>query len=290
MANIDPVRERTVLLADITGSTALYQRLGNEEAAHRVGVCIDLMRDLVEERGGVFVSAKGDDVLATFAAADDGLATVEAILSRMPVGGLSVHAGLHHGAVLDARDDIFGDTVNLTARLAAAANSGEVLISRALADQLSPDRRTRLRALSAMMLKGRTVPVEVFSLHTDTELFVQPAAPGPCGDGPTLLVRLGERTWPVAPGQRLTFGRAEDNDLIVNERWVSRRHATVAVVQGRAELEDHSSFGSFLAFAGAPEILARRETIVVASSARLSLGISLDHPNAAPIALDLKIF
>lgn len=279
--------ERAVLLADITGSTPLYESVGDAEAARRVGRCVDFMRDVVEESAGRFVAAKGDDVLATFEVAERALAAIETILAAMPMGGLYVHAGLHFGFVVATRDDIFGDTVNLTARLASAANPGEVLISRPLAEALGGEAAGRLRPLNALRLKGRSVPVDVFSLAADTQMIGGDAAPAPSPAGPTLRLRYGEAEHRLAEGGKLSLGRAPENDVVLAEQWVSRRHATLVMVGGRVQLSDHSSYGSYLAIGEAGEIVARRETVIVTGSGRLSLGLSTDHPEALIVHLSM---
>jgi adenylate cyclase len=284
--------ERAVLLADITGSTPLYEAVGDVEAVQRIGRCVDRMRHLIEADGGIFVAAKGDDVLATFEVPDAALAAVEAILAEMPMGGLSVHAGLHFGQVVLTREDVFGDAVNLTARLASKANPGEVLISRDFAAQLSRPRAATLRPLNAMTLKGKSLPVEVFSLNDDTRFFPVPrpaaaAAPGVPRRVSVVLAYGGLRRV-VQEGASLSVGRAPDNDIVVDKPWVSRRHATIAVTDDRVQLTDRSSYGSYLTIADAAEMVARRETVVLAGSGRLSPGTSADNPDAVVIAFEVN--
>ncbi|GAB5374982.1 MAG: hypothetical protein AcusKO_14440 [Acuticoccus sp.] len=276
-----------VLLADITGSTPLYETVGDTEAARRVGRCVDFMRDTVEHNAGHFVAAKGDDVLATFPSCDDALRAIETILSHMPMGGLYVHAGLHFGMVVATRDDIFGDAVNLTARLASAANPGEVLVSGDLHAALSPAEAARLRPLSALRLKGRAVPVAVFALAADTHMALTDEAPAPEDGGTTLRLRHGDRETVLHEGGTLTLGRAEDNDIVLADRWVSRKHATITLIDGRVQFSDHSSYGSFLTIGEAGEIAARRETVIVTGSGRLSLGISTANAEADIITLEM---
>jgi len=285
--------ECAVLLADITGSTPLYEKVGDSEAARRIGRCIDWMRDTIEDGGGVFVAAKGDDVLATFQVACHALDVIERILAQMPMGGLSVHAGLHHGTVVSTRGDVFGDVVNLTARLAGSANPGEVLISRDFAMQLPRARAETLRPLNAMTFKGKSEPVDVFSLNEDTQFL----AAGRGGDATRLAARgnaavllgYGDTRQLVEEGLSVSLGRSPDNDLVIEKPWVSRRHATIAVTGGRVQLTDRSSYGSFLAIDGAVELVARRETVVMTGAGRLSPGASVAHPDAAVIVFEVSV-
>jgi len=288
--------ERAVLLADITGSTPLYESIGDRQAAERIFRCIDWMRAIIERNGGVFVVAKGDDVLATFESADAALSAVEAILAEMPRDGLSVHAGLHFGSMVADRGDIFGDAVNVTARLAGSANPGEVLMSRDFAARLTPERARALRPLNAMTLKGKTLPVEVFSLNDETQLLstLRNAQAPRVATSERLVVQLtfeaGKKA--VGEGGRLSIGRGPDNEIVVSRPWVSRRHAAVTVTGNRVQLTDRSSYGTYVTMGGSAELTVRREMIILVGSGRLSPGTSITNPDAAIIefTVDLNRF
>ncbi|MEM9222299.1 MAG: adenylate/guanylate cyclase domain-containing protein [Pseudomonadota bacterium] len=283
---------RAVLLADITGSTTLYESVGDDEAARRVFMCIDFMREQIEHNDGVFVSAKGDDVLATFEDCDAALAAAESILAGLPNCGLSVHAGLHYGPLVSTRGDIFGDTVNMTARLASTANPGEALISGDLSALLSPERARGLSRISTIVFKGKSQPVEVFSLNRDknvagihsttVELFT------PQQDRTQVTVTYGHERFVAEDGATFTIGRAPDNDLVIPMPWVSRRHATIAVADGRVQFVDSSSYGSYLILADAVEVAVHREATLLAGSGRISPGMSFSQPKAAVISFNVS--
>ena len=66
--------EVAILMADISGSSALYEDVGDTNALRLVGICLDNLRAIVEREGGTFIRSKGDDVLAIFADASAALA------------------------------------------------------------------------------------------------------------------------------------------------------------------------------------------------------------------------
>jgi adenylate cyclase len=289
--------EVAVLLADVTGSTSLYETVGDADAAVQVGRCLDWMRDVAAATGGTFVSSKGDDVLVTFADPAAALTAAERIMAGMPMGGLSVHAGLHYGTVISAGGDIFGDAVNLTARLASMANAGEVLVSGALVQRLPPTQAATLRPLSAMRCKGKALPVEVYTPDEDTplrtEVMLVPGkgahgigAPPVEGVGITLAFE-GNRHF-VDEGRSISLGRAPENDVVVSKPWVSRQHATITVAQGRVQLTDRSSYGSYVVDALGCEFVALRETIVLIGMGRISLGTSVASADAAIISYEIR--
>ncbi len=288
----DAGTEVAILLADVTGSTPLYETIGDAGAAVQVRSCLDWMRDVVAAAGGSFVSSKGDDVLATFAEPAAALVAAERIMAGTPMGALSVHAGVHFGTVIAGESDIFGDAVNLTARLASLANAGEVLVSGDFVRRLSSAEAAALRPLSAMRLKGKALPVEVYAIEDDaplqTEIVLVPAGgtAGPEGVGITLDFN-GSRHL-VDEGGRLTLGRAPENDVVVPRPWVSRQHATIAVANGRVQLTDRSSYGSYVVDTLGCEIVALRETIVLIGMGRISLGTSVATADAAIISYEIR--
>ena len=92
--------EVAILMADISGSSALYEDVGDTNALRLVGICLDNLRAIVEREGGTFIRSKGDDVLAIFADAAAALKASRAMLSQQMAGpSLDIHVGiLHEGA------------------------------------------------------------------------------------------------------------------------------------------------------------------------------------------------
>src|SRR5207244_5701030 len=113
--------------------------------------------------GGDFIYSKGDDVLSLFESAEAALKAVCQISSQLTKGPLRARIGLHFGAVIRARGAVFGDVVNVTARLSTTANPGEVLISQSFFEALSAGRRSALGVLDQMGFQGE---LELFDFCT----------------------------------------------------------------------------------------------------------------------------
>jgi class 3 adenylate cyclase len=131
------IGELTVLFSDLTGSTALYERVGDARAFAIVEEHFRAMSRAITAHEGAIVKTMGDAVMATFAspaqavrAAADMVASNDA--QHGPLG-LGVKLGVHPGACLAVRAndrlDFFGGTVNLAARLQAQARAGEVVVT-----------------------------------------------------------------------------------------------------------------------------------------------------------------
>src|SRR5687767_10337706 len=122
--------EAAVLFADVSGSTKLYETAGNAIAHAAVETCISLMKQKTQGAKGRVVKTIGDEVMSAFpsadAAADAAIEMQLAISELPPVGNttLGIRIGFNFGPVVERDGDVFGDAVNLAARLAAVATKG----------------------------------------------------------------------------------------------------------------------------------------------------------------------
>src|SRR3982074_2685633 len=116
-------RQATVLFADVSGSTKLYETAGEAVALTAIGRVIEHMRKAAESTGGRVVKTIGDEIMALFPSPDaaaGAASEMHATIEQLPeVGGtkLGVRVGFHSGPVIQREDDVFGDTVNMAARL-----------------------------------------------------------------------------------------------------------------------------------------------------------------------------
>jgi adenylate cyclase len=171
------VYQRTVLFADLRGSTSMYETLGNAEATTVVTRSVALLARVVEEHGGQVVKTLGDGLMAIFPepsaaiqASDDmhdslsriGLppaSAPEAAELRVPPIALKLQVGLAHGEVVEMSGDVFGDAVNVAARLqdmtknlgCEAIFSEAVRVTAGLAAESLPAQEVAIRGRSEPM-------------------------------------------------------------------------------------------------------------------------------------------
>jgi class 3 adenylate cyclase len=124
----------TVLFTDLTGSTALYERVGDLRAYDLVRKHFAVLRSIAAAQGGAIVKTIGDAVMASFADALDAMRA--AILMNREIAGLPeadmlLRIGLHTGPCiaveLNERLDYFGRTVNIASRVEGVAAAGEIV-------------------------------------------------------------------------------------------------------------------------------------------------------------------
>ncbi len=165
-------RLAAILSLDVVGYTRLMQT-GSKPLLKTLNTLYrDLVTPLVTQNDGRIVKLLGDGVLIDFASAGQALETAIAIQTRMRAPDhpytvperIQLRAGLHVGDVTVEGDDIFGDGVNIAARLQAAADPGGVLVSRMLSDLAGPDFADRLRGEGLHDFKGLSQPIETLSV------------------------------------------------------------------------------------------------------------------------------
>jgi len=269
-----------VLLADVVGSTPLYERIGDDAALQQVSDCLDAMREIVAWHGGDFIYSKGDDVLSLFERPEAALTAVCQISSQLAKWPLSARIGLHFGAVIRARGALFGDVVNVTARLSSTANPGEVLISQSFFEALSAGSRNALRLLDKMAFKGRQDLFDVYTLGSDDGLGTHIASRGTFVDRRSapprqinLVIRYGDQLRSCRNNQFVTIGRSPECNIVVQRPWVSRHHATLTISNGKARLIERSSSGTFVSMGpDHDEVFVRREDILLFGSGVISPG------------------
>ena len=162
----------TVVFCDVTGSTALGERLDPEAMRRTMGRYFEEIRLIVERHGGTVEKFIGDAVMAVFgipvAHEDDALRAVRAVAEireRLSALGeqlsvaLSFRTGVNTGEVVAGEGEtlVTGDAVNVAARLEQAASPGEILIG---AETLSLVRdAVTVQPVEPLELKGKREPV-----------------------------------------------------------------------------------------------------------------------------------
>ncbi|MEO0381210.1 MAG: adenylate/guanylate cyclase domain-containing protein [Pseudomonadota bacterium] len=275
--------ERAILLADVSGSTALYRTHGDERASQLVFECVEGMQKIATIHGGEFVRSKGDDVLCLFESADTAIAAAGDMMTHGARGEVSLHAGLHWGLVVHRGTELFGDAINIAASLSSQAKENEVLMSRELVNYSKTTDRATLRSIGEHTLRGINMPTEIFALMAggDDDGGVTNFAAQPTmfqvqrkEQVAKTAVRLSWMSWSqdIHEGNQITVGRSSACGLVVPEAWVSRVHAAISVRGGIVEFKDSSSAGTTLTIGTAPEFYICRQTVALTGAGTIALG------------------
>lgn len=274
-----------VLFADISGSTRLYNALGDDAARVVVNACLSLIGSIVERYKGRIVKTIGDEVMCVFLRADDAVLAASEMQSKveaMPPGEdrVQIHIGLHYGPVLIESGDVFGDTVNAAAYLTAVAVAEQILTTEATERNLSPEFKSLVRPVFRAVLKGSTEESTVYQVvwHVDTvdltdvNMLSQKIIPG---DEGSLLVAHRSLTLRIDHRRpEITVGRSGACALVVHEKLASRKHFSIRMLRTNFYLFDHSLNGTYIVLESGEEVHVLRGELLLDSSGTISLGQS----------------
>jgi len=150
---------------DITGYTRLTQERGDDAAAELASTVARLVRRSSIQHGGKPVKWLGDGVMFFFADPGPGVRAALEMVDGIAAAGLPpAHVGLHAGPVLFQEGDYYGQTVNLSARIADYARPGEVLVSQAVTDA-SREEGIAFADIGPVELKGVSGTVHLLRAH-----------------------------------------------------------------------------------------------------------------------------
>ena len=133
----EPDRSRflaTVLLTDIVGSTERAAQLGDQRWSQLLDSHDEFARRQVSRFSGTGFKSTGDGLLAVFDGPARAIACAVALRSGVRSLGLELRTGIHTGEIERRGDEVGGIGVHIAARVEAAAQSGEVLVSRTVKD------------------------------------------------------------------------------------------------------------------------------------------------------------
>ena len=270
-----------VLFADVSGSTKLYEAVGDAAAHAAIDLCVKMFAGITEQHGGRVVKTIGDEVMAIFPqAAPAGRAAVDiqlGIAGMAPVEKvrLGVRIGLHYGPVVEREGDFFGDTVNLSARLTEMASRGQIITSQETVEAFEEIQRLDCRRLYAIPVKGKEKDVWICEiLWTDTDDATTLAAPRQRTEhkvGSLRVVYRGRTVTLPAERRTLVLGRDATADLVVAERMASRTHCEIESRQDKFFVADRSANGTFLTM-GDHEVVLRREEAMLRGHGFITLG------------------
>jgi adenylate cyclase len=266
-------RQIGILFADISGSTRLYEALGDQRAHAIVRQTMAISSRPVEEAGGVVVKTIGDELMAAFPSAKgafDAALAIQRRLKQMPplpsARGemrVQIRIGLHFGQAVEEDGDFFGDSVNVAARLVGLAKATQIVTTAEVLEMLGPDDRARGNSFGDIDVKGRATPVRAAQVEWDARpqsVTVFRLAGDDAAAEPSLRLVFEGRNWRV-PHDRKTIacGRDPESDLVLKGPQVSRAHATIEHRRGKYVLVDHSTNGTWLMLDARPPVRLHRE-------------------------------
>jgi len=186
-----------IFAADVEGYSRLMGRdeVGTLRTLTAYRVIID--RLIASYRGRIFNTA-GDSILADFASAVDAVQCAVEIQeaignenSSRPAGEqMRFRIGIHVGDIIVQGDNLFGDAVNIAARLEALAEPGGICVSGSVRDHIGAKLPSNFTDLGAQQVKNITQPIKAYQIRGEVSPTATPIAgsPLPLPDKPSIAV------------------------------------------------------------------------------------------------------
>lgn len=285
----------TVVFADLSGSTGVFEAIGNARAAEAISRLTNWIGRFCESHQGRVVKMLGDGVLAVF---PDGRAAVTAVveLQRAHLKRLQewpnqlrmrLQIGVAAGEVVEVDGDCYGDAVNVASRLSDLSGPEQIWATGSVISQITiPAPGVRFRSLGPIPLRGKSQASEVFQIEwqediqtmhlTEPGQLMKAVRPRHAKTRGVRLSWLDMRMEFDAEDMPIHLGRAEDADFPVQDQRVSRLHARIDWRNGSFVLTDMSTYGTWVRFSGSEAHALRREDCVLIGTGEMALGASFD--------------
>ncbi|HSD40897.1 MAG TPA: adenylate/guanylate cyclase domain-containing protein [Burkholderiales bacterium] len=282
-------RPVAILFADVSGSTTLYERLGDRQALKAVDQVLDLLRRAVATYHGRVVKTIGDEVMAVFRDADSALQaasdmqTCVAVLPTFGDARLAIRVGFHFGPAIEESGDYFGDAVNTAARMAGLAKSGQIITTAATVASLSNLLRESTREVAALAVKGKQSEVKVCEVlwQTGEDLTMLPANRAQVSTEPVLRLAHASETLVMDEGlATVLIGRDMSHHIPIIDKMASRLHGRIERRGDKYYYVDLSTNGTYITIEGDFETVLRRDQAMLRGRGTLSFGHSASDPGA----------
>lgn len=276
-----------VVFADLSGSTGLYSKLGDQKAHEMVDSALVDLSDIIKENFGTVIKTIGDEILAVF---EHGPSTLEAVFHMQKIlelsgsytsvpGGFKIRVGIQQGSVIVENKDVFGNAVNTAARLVAMAKPNQILTTQETLQCFGDDFRGLARKTDVVRLKGLKGEFTIFEMlspegqQTVTMALDEDSVVGLVKTQQQLKLRFQDRELVIDRNNpQVSFGRGNGNDLVVASQMASRFHGKIEFKKDRFVLVDQSYNGTYVLPGGGELIQVRHDEFVLEGNGAIFLG------------------
>lgn len=286
MIELPKTSKLVVMFADLSNSAALYTQFGDEQARHLVINCLNILTQEAVNHQGTLIKTIGDEIMCTFpfpvAALEAAMAMQASVENNLLENGpqMSIRVGFHYGEVICEAGDVYGDTVNVAARVTAITRAHQIMITRAVADMLPPELRSKVRQIMRAEFRGKQEALDIFQVIRDDENTTitrigLSKSRKPSESRNELLLRHNQQVVSVNVKRKaVVLGRGDNCDIAIQNNFASRQHARLEYTFGKFVLTDHSANGTYIRFNDNHVIHLIHQEIILHGAGTVSLGQS----------------
>jgi adenylate cyclase len=274
--------DMAVLFADIAGSTRLYEAVGDADAKTLIDEALIAMQVVTQRHRGRMIKTIGDELMCVFPSAERGFLAandMQTVVNALVVSkGVKrmIRIGFHAGPVIEQNGDVFGDTVNVAARIAGLAKGMQIMTTRATVDALPEALRASTRPIAAVSVKGKSDELAVCEVLWQGGDDVTMAAGVVAAERPVELALRHGASEILLNAERpsIMIGRDPGCDLVIADPKASRQHARIEKRRDKFFVVDQSSNGTYVTYDGELELALRREETMLRRSGSIVFGHS----------------
>lgn len=288
MGNIEKYQKAAIMFVDVEGSTKLYEQNGDQKAQQIIERCLNIVSETIKEAGGTIIKYIGDEVMCRFDnedAAVEAACNIQELLEQCSASEAlpSVRIGLHHGMAIEKEGDVFGDAVNVAARVTAIAKGKQIITTQDTVLNLSPKHICMIREFDKTPIKGKEEEVVIYEVlwQPDNATRMHSSIHGGSAGGALLLSMFynGNEFNVKANSPGFLIGRDAHCDLTVNSSFSSRVHAHIEYRRGKFVLVDKSTNGTYISMGKKQDVYLRREELPLVGVGMIGLGESANNEN-----------
>jgi adenylate cyclase len=262
---------RSVLFADIAGSSKMYELLGDDQARRLIMELLSELSNIVRKYNGESIRTYGDELMCAFGSADDAVmaaANMHQLLDARPpvrwgeIEAIGLYIRVDSGTVIRVGNKLFGDAVNSAAKMKTLAKPFQTLISESTLNYLSEKHKKMTRFVGKLPIKGKSGTYDIFEyLHEEENATLVMERPSEnVLSSAALELTCNSAIFVVDENQStLTIGRLPANDIVLKYPGVSRMHAKVEHRKGKFVLIDASSNGTYVYVHGREPVYVKHD-------------------------------
>ena len=326
-----------ILFADISGSTRLFEQLGDSAAQVTITKCLEMLGNIAKKHNGNVIKTIGDEIMCTFASIDDAARAASEMHQTLEYGSsdvslsdfnmtqvntvipdvvdykqlleekiedtntIKIRVGMHYGPAIMDGGDVYGDAVNVAARMTAQAKAAQTLTTQATRAGMDRLLRISTRFIDRAHIKGKQEEINIFeilwegdeltSAITVSPLLTTTAPPKQEIIGPEVKLFLnyhGQKIVMDKDNKSILMGRSNRCDITVNEKLASRQHVQIELRRDKFFIKDQSTNGTYVHIQNSTESFLKREEMPLSGNGKISLGRAFKENPKEVITFNLK--
>ncbi len=291
-----------VMIANLRFNTRRDNNWTNWQTLQQVARCQSLLSEIAHQNRGVVVRTLSDGLLMTYSDPNSAIRSAcamqeaihQSVQAQTKEQSPDLRIGMSFGAVDIEQGDMRGASIDLAYKLVRHAQSLQILIDESTFNSLGKETVTLCEPFDELNLRNSEKHTRIYQIFWSKELteliksreHLRTSNPARQRDSnlprskeyalapdAELMLKFGNQSIKLdAKHSVVTIGRGTDNDLVINDRLVSRHHARIDFHGGNFIVTDNSVNGTYIRFDDGEEVVVQKDTCSLKDNGLISLG------------------